>query len=267
MPTIRSTPTRALQAGLAGLLALVLLLAGCGEGGGGGAGTRGTHAAGPGGDLPQGAEPVDLDPADFTTEIDNPYWPMAPGSRWIYREKNGEGGVQRVVVTVTSETRQIANGIEARVVHDVVSEGGEPVEVTDDWYAQDAEGNVWYLGERTAEYENGRVVSRAGSWEAGVDGAQPGIVMPADPRPGLAYRQEYYAGEAEDRAKVLSIDEQAETQYGHFTQVVMTKDLVPLEPNVLEYKLYAPGIGPVLVLDASGASGREELLSFRKGTR
>jgi hypothetical protein len=244
---------------LAGVASLSVLLsfAGCGDGGNGGEAETGTT------DLPQGAEPVVLDPADFTTEIDNPYWPMAPGSRWIYREKDGEGGVQQVVVTVTGKTKRIANGIEARVVHDVVSEAGEPVEVTDDWYAQDAEGNAWYLGERTAEYENGEVISRAGSWEAGVDGAQPGIIMPAEPRPGLAYRQEYYAGEAEDRAKVLSVDEQAEVPYGRFTDVVLTKDLVPLEPRALEYKLYAPGIGPVLVLDASGASGREELLSFR----
>lgn len=236
------------------LLALVLLFAGCDDGGGEGAG------------LPQGAEPVDLNPADFTAAIDNPYWPMEQGNRWVYREVEGEGGVQRVVVTVTGETKRIANGIEARVVHDVVSQGGEPVEVTDDWYAQDAAGNVWYLGERTAEYENGKVVSRVGSWEAGVDGAQPGIAMPAQPRPGLAYRQEYYAGEAEDRAKVLSVNEQAEVPFGHFTQVLMTKDLVPLEPKALEYKLYAPGVGPVVVLDVSGASGREELLSFVEGS-
>lgn len=234
------------------LAATLLLLAGCG--GGGGEGTS----------LPQGAEPVDLDPAEFTTEIDNRYWPMEPGSRWVYGERDGEGGVQRVAVTVTDETRRIANGIEARVVHDVVSEGGEPVEVTDDWYAQDAAGNVWYLGERTAEYENGKVVSTAGSWEAGVDGAQPGIVMPGEPRPGLAYRQEHYAGEAEDRAKVLSTGEQVEVPFGHFTEVVLTKDLVPLEPRVLEYKLYAPGVGPVMTLDVSGASGREELLFYER---
>ncbi|HET8813924.1 MAG TPA: hypothetical protein VFM51_03090 [Solirubrobacterales bacterium] len=252
MPKIRSIPMAGAQ------LALVLTLAvsGCGDGGSG----EQTSAG-----LPQGAEPVSLDPADFSVEIDNPYWPMAPGSRWVYRERDGEGGVMRVVVAVTGETRPIANGIEARVVHDVVSEGGDAIEVTDDWYAQDAEGNVWYLGERTAEYENGKVVSRAGSWEAGVDGAQPGIIMPAAPEPGLAYRQEHYAGEAEDRAKVLSIDEQAEVPYGHFADVLLTKDLVPLEPLVLEYKLYAPGVGPVLVLDASGGSGREELLSYRRG--
>jgi hypothetical protein len=240
------------------LVALSALALGCGGGGDGGEGAVGAT-------LPQGAESVDLDPADFTVEIDNPRWPMAPGNRWTYREEDGKGGVQRVVVTVTGRTKRVANGVEARVVRDVVSEGGAPVEVTDDWYAQDADGNLWYMGERTAEYENGEVVSRAGSWEAGVDGAEPGVIMPAEPRPGLAYRQEYYAGEAEDRAKVLSVDEQAEVPYGHFTEVVMTKDLARLEPRVVEYKFYARGIGPVLALDASGGSGREELLSFARG--
>ena len=238
--------------GLLLLLALLFLFA-CGEDGGEGEATA---------SLPQGAEPVDLDPAEFTVEIDNPYWPMRPGSRWVYRERDGEGGTQRVVVTVAREAKRIANGIEVRVVHDVVSQDGEPVEITDDWYAQDSVGNVWYLGERTAEYENGEVVSRAGSWEAGVDGAQPGVIMPAEPRPGLAYRQEYYVGEAEDRAKVLSLDEQVEVPFGHFSDVLLTKDLVPLEPDMLEYKLYARGVGPVLTLDVSGASGREELIRY-----
>ena len=241
-------------AGISVLLASTVLAA-CGDG-------DGKSDESPGAGLPQGSEPVDLDPADFGVDIDNPYWPMQPGTRWVYRESDGEGGVQRVVVTVTGKTKRIANGVEARVLRDVVSRNGEPVEVTDDWYAQDSEGNVWYLGERTAEYEGGKVVSRAGSWEAGVDGAQPGIVIPADPQPGLAYRQEYYAGEAEDKAKVLSVDEQAEVPFGHFADMVLTKDVVPLEPRVLEYKLYARGVGPVLVLDVSGAAGREELVSF-----
>jgi hypothetical protein len=214
--------------------------------------------------LPQGSESVELDPAEFTTEIDNPYWPMRPGTRWVYRERDGEGGTQRVVVTVTGSTKRVADGIEARVLHDVVSQGGEPVEITDDWYAQDSDGNVWYLGESTAEYENGEAISRAGSWEAGVDGAEPGIAMPADPQPGLAYRQEYYAGEAEDRAEVLAVDEQAEVPFGHFDDVIVTKDLVPPEPRVLELKFYARGIGPVLTVDVSGASGREELLEFTR---
>ena len=222
--------------------------------------------AGCGGDagLPQGSESVDLDPAEFTTEIDNPYWPMTPGSHWVYREIAGDGAVQRVDVKITGKTKQIANGVEARVVRDVVTQSGEPVEVTDDWYAQDSDGNIWYLGEDTAEYEDGKVVSTESSWEAGVDGAQPGIAMPADPEVGMTYRQEYYAGVAEDEAKVLSLDEQVGVPFGHFTDVVMTKDLVPLEPRVLEHKFYARDVGPVLTLDVSGASGREELVRFTK---
>ena len=214
--------------------------------------------------LPRGSEPVDLDPADFSTRIDNPYWPMAPGSRWVYRETDAEGTEQRVVVTVTNRTKTVAAGITARVVRDVVTEDGQPVEVTDDWYAQDECGNVWYLGEDTTEYEDGKPVSKAGSWEAGVDGAEAGVIVPAKPRVGLRYRQEYYAGEAEDAAEVLGIDEQAEVQFGHFTDVLLTKDFTPLQPKVLEYKLYARAVGPVLVLGVSGGSDREELVRFTK---
>jgi hypothetical protein len=215
--------------------------------------------------LPQGGERVELDPAEFTTRIDNPWWPMRPGSRWVYREGDPEGTVQKVVVTVTDRTKRIANGIEARVVRDVVTEGGEPVEVTDDWYAQDAEGNVWYLGESTAEYENGEIATRAGSFEAGVDGAQAGVIMPAGPRPGLSYRQEHYAGEAEDRGSIVSTTEQAEVPFGHFDPALMTRDVNPLEPKVLEFKLYARGVGPVLAIGVSGGGGREELVSFDRG--
>jgi hypothetical protein len=215
--------------------------------------------------LPQGSEQVDLDPAEFSTQIDNPWWPMEPGSRWVYRETDTEGTVQRVEVTVTDRTKMIANGVEARVVHDVVTEDGEPVEVTDDWYAQDSEGNVWYMGEATTEYENGKPVSTAGSFEAGVDGAQPGIIMPADPEPGMTYRQEYYAGEAEDEGEIVSTDEQAQVPFGHFTDVLMTKDTNPLEPKVLEFKFYARDVGPVLAVSVSGGSDREELLSYSRG--
>ena len=215
--------------------------------------------------LPQGSEPVELDPSEFTTEIDNPWWPMAVGSRWVYRETDTEGAEQRVEVTVTEETKTIANGIEARVVRDEVTENGEPVEITDDWYAQDAEGNVWYLGEDTAEYENGKVVTRAGSFEAGVDGAQPGVIMPADPDEGMTYRQEYYAGEAEDAGEIMSLGEQAEVPAGHFQGVLMTKDVNPLEPKVLEFKFYARGVGPVLATSVSGGSDREELLRYEEG--
>jgi len=216
------------------------------------------------GDLPQGSEPVKLDPADFTTRIDNSYWPMVPGDKWVYRETDQKGTEYRVEVTVTDHTKKIANGVEARVIYDVVSHHGQPVEVTYDWYAQDKAGNVWYLGEDTAEYENGKVTSRAGSFEAGVDGAQAGIIIPANPRDGMAYRQEYYKGEAEDKAEILSTDEQVEVPFGHFTGALMTRDLVPPEPKVSEYKLYARDVGPVLDIQTSGGSSREELISYTR---
>jgi ABC-type glycerol-3-phosphate transport system substrate-binding protein len=217
------------------------------------------------GDLPQGSEHVEIDPSEFTTEIDNPYWPMAVGSKWVYREFDSEGTEQKVVVTVTDKTKRIANGVEARVVRDVVTEDGVPTEVTDDWYAQDAEGNIWYMGEDTTEYEDGKPVSKSGSFEAGVDGAEPGIILPADPQPGMTYRQEYYEGEAEDLGSIVALGEQAEVPAGHYEDVLMTRDTNPLEPKVLEFKFYAPDVGPVLATSVSGGSDREELLSFTPG--
>jgi hypothetical protein len=241
-----------------GCLVAALGLAGCGDDDGDG--------GSPGGELPQGSEPVDLDPADFTTEIDNPFWPMSPGSRWVYDEIDEDGNVLKVEVTVTEKTKTIANGVEARVVRDVVTDDGEPVEITDDWYAQDSEGNVWYLGEDTAEYENGKVVTRAGSFEAGVDGAQPGVIMPADPQDDTTYRQEYYAGEAEDEGEILSLGQQVAVPFGRFTDALMTRDTNPLEPKVNELKFYARNVGPVLTLDVGTVGGgREELVSYTPG--
>lgn len=222
---------------------------------------------GPNRGLPQGSERVTLDPADFTTRIDNPYLPMAVGTRWEYRETDTTGGRAKVVVRVTDETKRIANGITARVVRDTVTERGVPVEVTDDWFAQDDEGNVWYLGEYVTNYEDGRVVDHAGSFEAGVNGAQPGIAMAAEPRPGLSYRQEYLEGEAEDRGAVVTVgDEQVEVPYGFYDKdVLMTRDLVPTEPRAQELKFYVPGIGPVLSIHTDGDGGRAELVAFKRG--
>jgi hypothetical protein len=235
------------------VIAAVLLLAACGGG---------SDSTTP--ELPQGSETADLDPADFTTEIDNPYWPMSPGSRWVYRETDGKGGVQRVDVTVTNRTK-VVDGVEAVVVHDLVTEQGETVEDTFDWYAQDSDGNVWYLGEDTKEYENGKVVSTEGSWEAGVDGAQAGIIVPGEPEQGLTYREEHYAGEAEDAAEVLSLEGRAQVPFGTFSDALITRNFTPLDPNNVELKFYARGVGPVLVVQTSGGASREELVTYQKG--
>jgi hypothetical protein len=211
--------------------------------------------------LPIGGEPVHLDPAQFTARIDHPYWPMRPGTRWIYRQTGEDGDGRRIEVTVTNRTRTIM-GIQARVVHDVVTEDGEVTEDTYDWYAQDAHGNVWYLGEDTREVEDGKVTSTEGSWQAGVDGAQPGILLPARPNPGMVYRQEYHGTAAQDTAAVLSLHQRAKVPSGLFDHVLITKEFTPLEPRLLKHDFYALGVGPVLSLTVSGGSDREELLRY-----
>ena len=138
----------------------------------------------------------------------------------------------RVVVTVTDRTKTI-EGIEARVIHDLVTTpDGEKVEDTFDWYAQDKDGNLWYLGEDTKEYEGGKVVSTEGSWEHGVDGAEAGIIVAAEPKQELTYREEYYAGEAEDAAEVLDTDAKVQVPYGRFTGAMITRNFSGIEPNV-----------------------------------
>jgi hypothetical protein len=205
---------------------------------------------------------VTLDPARFAgVAITHPFWPMAPGSRWTYRETDVDGTVQDVEVTVTDKTKQIL-GITATVVHDVLKEDGEVVEDTFDWYAQDVDGNLWYLGEDTKEFENGKVTSTEGSWEAGVDNAQPGIILPAAPAVGMTYRQEYLAGQAEDEASVMSLTEHVRLKAGIWDGVLTTRETTALEPDVVEYKFYARGVGEVQAIDVSDGTSREELLTF-----
>jgi hypothetical protein len=243
--------------GVALIAVLGALAAGCG-------GNDTAARTTPPGVLPQGAEKVRLDPGNFTTKIDNPYMPLAPGSVWVYSETNPDGPPERDVITVTNRTKVVA-GVTARVVHDRATRGNEVIEDTFDWFAQDRQGNVWYLGEATQGYKNGKPSSTGGSWEAGSHGAQAGVAMPASPAPGLEYRQEYREGKAEDRARVLSIDDQVESPVGHFHDAVLTKEFTPLEPNDLEYKLYAKGVGLVMAIGASGDLARETLVSYRKG--
>ena len=234
------------------LIAISALLVACG----GGNGSTGS--------LPEGSEPVDLKPEDFVKEIDNPYWPMAPGSKWVFTETDLKGTTERIVVTVTDRKKTIM-GIEATVVRDVVTEDGELIEDTFDWYAQDKDGNLWYLGEDTTEFENGKPSSKKGSWEAGKNGAQAGILVPADPEVGMRYRQEYLKGEAEDAAEVMSVDEMVTIGTGSYKGVLMTKDWTPLQPEILEHKFFARGVGPVLLVGLSGGNFWQELVSFQKG--
>jgi hypothetical protein len=214
--------------------------------------------------LPVGSKPFKMNPADFTTEIDHPYWPMKAGSRWIFRETDAEGSVSRVVVTVLDKTKTIM-GIETRIVHDQVSEQGEVKEDTFDWYAQDAEGNLWYLGEDTTEYENGKPKTKEGSWEAGVDGALAGVILPAHPEVGMTYREEYYKGHAEDGASILSVDAFAKVPYRTFDHGIQTRNFSGIEPDTIEEKIYAKGVGVVLELTVSGGSDRTELVSYEEG--
>jgi hypothetical protein len=190
---------------------------------------------------------VQVDPSRFVTTIDNPWLPFTPGSRWVY----------------TGQTRKIM-GITATVVRDVETRNGELVEETSDWFAQDRDGNVWYLGEDTRAFRNGEP-SPAGSWEAGVDGALPGIIMQADPQVGDAYRQEFYRGQAEDMGKVVRLGASQTVPFRSFDGLLVTRDWTPLEPEVVEEKYYAKGVGLVLETTVEGGSDRNELVSYRSG--
>jgi hypothetical protein len=180
-----------------------------------------------------------IDPANFTTKVDNEYLPMKPGTTFLY-----QGGAERNEMSVTHQTRKVM-GVECVVVDDRAWEGGQLIEKTYDWFAQDNKGNVWYFGEDTKEYENGKVISTKGSWEAGVDGAKPGIIMPANPEVGHSYHQEYYPGEAMDMARVLSIEASVRVPYGSFDHALETREWTPLQPGFSEKKYYVRGVGPL----------------------
>jgi hypothetical protein len=191
-----------------------------------------------------------IDPADFTTTIDNPFMPLVPGTTFVY-----EGGNERIVVEVTDETRLVM-GVTTVVVRDQAFRNGSLIEDTDDWFAQDADGNVWYFGEATTAVSNGVPGSTRGSWEAGVDGAQPGIVMLAAPAVGDTYRQEYLVGQAEDQARIVALDESVTVPAGSYGGVLLTEDFTPLEPGHAEHKLYARGVG---LVEERVANGRTEV--------
>jgi hypothetical protein len=201
---------------------------------------------------------ANINPADFVDVVDNPYYPRIPGTKYVYEGKTKEG-LERSEREVLLETREVM-GIAATVVRDRVYMDGALIEDTYEWFAQDKAGNVWFLGEDVKNYENGVLVDTAGSWEAGVDGALPGIVMFADPAThiGETYHQQYYKGVAEDTVNMLSVSERVTVPYSSFDHVVQTKDYTTLEPDIVEHKFYAKGIGVVKTVDLN--TGEELVL-------
>ncbi len=196
-----------------------------------------------------GPAPYDpaVNPSNFVSVINNPYLPLTPGTTFVYVDKNGTGNISNEV-TVTSHTRIIA-GVPCVEVHDRVWDGGVLTEDTLDWFAQDKDGNVWYFGENSRELAGEAVTSIEGSFEAGVNGAKPGIIMKAHPLPGDLYRQEFDLGNAEDIAEVADLTNSITVPYGSFTNCLRTIETSPLEPEALENKYYAAGVGNLLTID------------------
>jgi len=187
---------------------------------------------------------ADVDPSNFVRKIDNPWYPLRPGTTYVFRGVEG-GKPMRDVVAVTARRKRIL-GVSCVVVRDIVYVDGRPTEVTSDWFAQDRKGNVWYFGEATAELDDsGKVRSREGSWQAGVDGAQPGIVMPGRPKVGQSFRQEYLKGHAEDHMAIQSLDAKVRVPYVSTSRALRTREWTPLEPGVVEHKYYVRGLGMV----------------------
>lgn len=196
----------------------------------------------------------ELNTSEFSSVVDNKYYTLTPGTKYIYEGMTDEG-LERGETYVTQE-KKIVDGVETTVVWDRVWLEGDLIEETYDWYAQDSKGNVWYFGEDSKEYENGEVVSSHGSWETGVDGAKAGIIMKANPVVGEEYQQEYYKNVAEDKAEILALGETVETPYRTFSDCLKTKDWSPLESGSEEYKYYCPAAGNV-VLEVSVESGEK----------
>lgn len=202
----------------------------------------------------------DVDPNDFVATIDNQYFPLTPGTTFFY-EGMTEGEPTTDDVNVTHDTNVII-GVTTNVVRDRVFINGVLSEDTNDFYAQDNIGNVWYFGEDAKQYEGGVLVGTEGSWKAGVNGAKPGIVMEAFPHVGDKYQQEFATGVAEDRAKVLSRSAKVTVPYGSFNHCLKTKDFSLLEPGTVEHKFFAPGVGFVLSVMVKGGSEQLELVNI-----
>jgi hypothetical protein len=242
------------------------ILSGCGS-----SGDEGSSSTTPAATSPSSLAPIhghyapSIDPANFVSTIDNPYLLYKPGFTRVYKGVAEDGKTKQTdVESVTHQTKRIL-GVDATVVRDTVSQHGHPVEKTFDWYAQDKQGNVWYMGEDTRELEHGKFVKASDSWKAGVDGAEPGIIMPGDPQPGDEYRQEYYPRYALDQARVLGSGGPVSVPFGSYKQTLLTVETAPkLDPGVAERKYYVSGFGDVKEQTVKGNHEQIELVRLRR---
>jgi hypothetical protein len=224
----------------------------------------GSQAAGP---ILSGAGPgfpATLSPSDFVAQVTNPYFPLTPGSKWHYTGVK-EGTKTTDDVKVTGKTKTIL-GVNTTVVHDVVRVHGKPEETTNDYYVQDHAGNVWYFGEATKTLDkHGNTVSTEGSFQAGVNGARPGVLVPGDPKVGQVGQQELLKGQAEDHFKVLDLNARVSVPFVSSSHALRTAEWTPLEPKTLDNKYYVRGIGTVREIAVKGPIERLRLVSFKKG--
>lgn len=204
----------------------------------------------------------DMDPAQFSSIVTNPWLTLLPGTRFIYRSQDG-GETEINIVEVTGKTRTVM-GVATCVVWDRVWRSGRLVEETFDWFAQDEHGNVWYFGEDSRTIRNGKTINHAGSWEAGGNGATPGIIMEAQPVPGDAYRQELLKGIAEDMGSVVALHQAVSVPVGTFGDCLVTRDWTPLEPGMVEFKYYSRALGALVLEITPDGRHRTELISISR---
>lgn len=251
--------------------ALALVGAACSSGRGGegpasptpGGGQQSTVSSGSASGLApiHGTYSPEIDPPNFVTTIDNRYFPLKPGTTFLYKGVAEDGTTPQTDEMVVTNQTKVILGVTSVVVRDTVASGGKPIERTFDWYAQDKFGNVWYMGEDSREVKNGRFVRTSDSWEAGVNGAEPGIIMPGNPRPGDAYRQEYYPHYALDQARVLGGGGPIAVPDGSFENTLATVETAPkLDPGVAENKYYVAGLGAIKEQTVSGNHEEIELI-------
>jgi hypothetical protein len=247
--------------------ALSAALGGCGSSGGNAAASSSRSAAVTG--SPASAEgrwsPPAIDPANFVSRVDNPYLPLVPGTTLRYRGVMKNGTTPQVDTFAVTHQRRLVMGVSCTVVRDTVTSRGRPVERTYDWFAQDRQGNVWYMGEETQELKHGRFGKMIDSGPAGQNGAQPGLMMEAHPTKGDSYWQFHWPGHALDTAIVRGSGGTVSLPYGTFKHTLLSQEQSPLEPGVIDHKWSVRGIGYVKEQAASGTREQIKLISVTRG--